>query len=288
MVPNSMLPITRKIRETFEIARGKARHSKELEQINSFFDRLAAIGPARDEATRQILANKAARGEQVRALTTSEREFVDDLKGGDGPPLHPLVRQRYEEMEMPGEVLKGIAHSQLFCAALIRRHLSQYHPDDRVANSVVLDMHQSLGDALLDFIGDTHYAEEERRKAARESVPTDGSGGDVYVLLEIENERDTNTAGKNIGRALNKLDRMAEALSVTPIGEFFGFGGRGSGTWFPVSEGLRTVTALIEQLKLPLTKLTGKKAVLAELSDMLGVLTYGGEHKTRFHVEIDV
>lgn len=282
------MPITRKTRETFEIARGKARTPKELEQINSFFDRLAAIRPAEDEATRQILANKTERREKIRAFTKSEKEFVDDLKGGDGPPLHPLVRQCYEKMEMPGEVLKGIAHSELFCAALIRRYLSQYHPDDQAAKRVVLDMHQSLGDALLDFIGDTRYAEEERRKAAKESVPTDGSGGDVYVLLEIENKLDTNTAGKNIGRALNKLDRMAEALSVTPIGEFFGFGGRGSGTWFPVSEGLRTVTALIEQLKLPLTKLKGKKAVLAELSDILEVLIYGNEHKTRFHVEIDI
>lgn len=282
------MAVRRNHRETFEIARAKARSPAELEQITGFFDRLAAIGPAEDKATRQILANKAARGEKVRALTKSEKAIVDDLKGDGGVGLHPLVRQRYEEMGTPGEVLKIVAHSQLFSAALIRRYLSEYHPEDQAAKRVVLDMHESLGNTLLDFIGDAAYAAQERRKAAKESVPTDGSGGDVYVLLEIENEVDTKTAGKNIGRVFNKLERIAEDLSVTPLGNFFAFGGRGSGDWFPIAAGLRTVTALIDHLKLPSTKLKGKKAVVAELTDLIAVLTYGNEHKTRFHVEIDV
>ncbi len=282
------MAVTRDDIETFEIARTKARSPAELDEINGFFSRLAAISPAEKNATRVILANKAARGENVRALTKSEKEFVSDLERDGGAGLHRLVRQKYEEMSTSGEVLKIIAHSQLYSAAVIRRYQSQYHPEDQAVNRVLLDLHETLGNALLDFIGDAEFTAQELRKAAKESVPTDGSGGDVYVLLKVENDVDANTTGKNIGKAFQKLEDMAKALSVAPLESFLGFGGRGSGDWFPAFAGIQTVSALIEHLNLPSTKLKEKKAVVAELTDMLAVLTYAKERLTCFHVEIDV
>jgi hypothetical protein len=274
-------------RETFDIARAKARDAAELERIEAIYALLVELGVQSERSIQEIRDAKARRGEKVRPLTRSEKEFVDDL-ATDDQGLHPAIRKDLEKQASAREVLQGVAQVHCYDLRSSRDMLRYYeHPEERAIEERLIALKERLAEALFAFIDDAKFRSRAEREAADSSLRT-GSGSALYVLLDVQNERDTGTNGKELGRAFEKLETWAEELGVKKPSAFFGFGERGSGDWFAPGEGLATFEALSAHVAKASTRVKAKKALLADLREATEVLRYAGERGASFHIEIDI
>jgi hypothetical protein len=277
-------------RETFDIARAKARDDTERARVDELWAMLAELRLKEARSVEEHLESRRKRGEKVKPLTKSQQEFVDDLDGDDAG-LDPYLRKGLAKEPTAAKVLQSIAYGAWF-GVLSRRGMLRYceHPDQAAIEQRLIDFNVRLAEALFAFIADPKFRRYVEREVADMQVRISGSGGGsaFYVLLDVENDEDTKTNGKEIGRAYERLEGYAQELEVTPLSEFLGFGERGSSDWFEPAAGLKTFEALIAHVGKASTKVKGKKALIADLEEAAGVLRSARERKAKFHIEIDI
>jgi hypothetical protein len=128
----------------------------------------------------------------------------------------------------------------------------------------------------------------------------------LYIVLEKAKPGfDAYVDGRALSRAEEGLRRLAERLGVTPLMSFFSMDpdemlaearefntGVTADTvpaeqWFPASEGLRTVRALIEYIDAHPTTVIGGPEVANELAGFVHVLEEAEKHRIRWHLAVD-
>lgn len=273
--------------ELFEIARGKASSAEQRERIDALWRLHESLAQDEADALAAIRAAKAARGEEVRALTASEQEWLAEFTQDGG--LDPGMRRWHEKLATPQEVLKSLAYGLKFTVHLRRGQLRHHHEADRPIAQRVIDGYDAAAEAFFDFIGDDAYRRKTCREIAELTIASNRSSCAVFPVFDIDlGDGDASTNGKSIGAAYDRLEAMAAERQLPALSTFLGFAERGSGDWFEPREGLRTVNALIDQVALPATKLKGKRALLVDLRELAAVLTAAEQRGARFHLEFDI
>jgi hypothetical protein len=274
-------------RETLEIALSKARSTDERRLIGGLMLEFDDLARAKIESDRQVRENRIRRGERLRPLTSAELKHLEEEVADAG--LHRLIREHFESMTLPGEVLQSLVHGQLFDAELTRQGLEEMHPDDRAIDLLIVDRHRALASAMLSIINDPEFESKVRRDVTIETlrIARGGSGGEIVPVFDIDETIGDQLSGKSIAASLSRLDDLARELGVTPLSSFLGFAGVGSGDWFDPRAGLATVEALRARIRPASYTLRGKKALLGELGDLAIVLGTAIARGARFHIEVD-
>jgi len=278
----------RDIRETFEIAHSKAATTQEGRIIDEFLSRLTELGVEKEKSAGKIISNRIARGEKVKPLTASQQSYIDNELVGDDLELDPIMRQIYEDKYSSREILKGILGTEIYLNELERATLSDYfHEEDRSIIALIINSRDTIIDDMTIFIGDSEFAINARREALVEFIGFSSGGGEIYLVLDFENNIDLGTGGKTLAKILPKLDVFSEQLNVIPMSEFLGFGGEQGGDWFPPEAGICALSTLVDHIIKPTTKLSGKRRVADELRQLIEVLEYAQSNNGMFHFEID-
>ena len=128
----------------------------------------------------------------------------------------------------------------------------------------------------------------------------------LYIVLENQNPGfDTYVDGRALSRAEDALARLAQRLDVTPLMSFFSMNpedmlaeAREFNTgvtaetgpaeqWFPASEGLRTVRALLGYIDAHPTTIASGPEVANELAGFVSVLEQAEERRICWHLAVD-
>lgn len=128
----------------------------------------------------------------------------------------------------------------------------------------------------------------------------------LYIVVEHEVRGfDTYVDGRALSRAEEGLTRLARKLGVVPLMEFFSMNPDemlaqaeefNTGLtkdevpdeqWFPASDGLRTVRALLQYVDAHPTTITSGPSVANELAGFVHVLEEAEERGIRWHLAVD-
>ena len=124
-------------------------------------------------------------------------------------------------------------------------------------------------------------------------------GAALFIKLDRDVDFDTFVNGKALSRTADVLDKLAAQLGVKPLMEFFstdpaalpeeaaGIEITWKEEWFPASEGLATIRALLSHLEANDVPGVDKDRVMADLKEFEQVLGEADKRAIQWHLEVD-
>lgn len=267
------------------IAREKAATPEQRARVDRLIELRITLMERRDAFAKEAVARRHARGE----IYSKARVAAINAMGPTKSDLDEQVRSSYLRKTDPEGVLQAHARSHFTYGLVSARLLLANHTPDIMAAAREMQRHEEIfASAWVAAITDAAF-KSELRQSQREALRVlRTSTRAMYLVTQPAFDEFDDINARELGKAWNKLDELAESLGVEPLSLFIALPDEDESAGIPVSRILPTLNALIAAVRSPGHKLPSKRAVILALNKIQDVLLRLSEENGRAHFEVDL